>query len=57
MILMGENENTWRKTFSSSTMSTKTIMWTHQGLNLDMHGERLLTNCCAAYNIGMLEGG
>jgi hypothetical protein len=45
MILMGENGNTWRKTCSSSTTSTTTIMWTDQDLNLDMDGERLLTNC------------
>jgi len=48
MILTAENGNTQRKICSSSTTSTTTIMWTDQGLNLDMHGERLLTSCWAA---------
>jgi len=55
MILIGESGNTQSKTCSSSTMSTTTIMWTDQGLNLDMYGERLLTNCWAAAQLQQMR--
>jgi len=48
MILSGENGNTQSKTCSRYTTSTTTMMWSDQGLNLDMYGERLLIKCWAA---------
>jgi hypothetical protein len=44
MILTGENQITWRKTYPSVTMSTTNRTWTDPGMNLDLFNHRLVTN-------------
>ena len=43
MILTGKNPSIQRKTHPCATQSTMNPMWTDLGLNLDISGERLVT--------------
>jgi hypothetical protein len=44
MKLTGENRSTRRKTCPSATLFTKNPMWTDQGSNPGLRGERPVTN-------------
>jgi hypothetical protein len=41
MILIGENQTTWRKTCPSVTSSTTNPTRTDQGANTGLHGETI----------------
>jgi hypothetical protein len=40
MIMMEENQSTWRKTFSSVTLFTTNLTWIGLGLNTGLCGEK-----------------
>lgn len=44
MIMTEEDRSIWRKTLSTSTLSTTNLMWTGLESNPDLRGERLATN-------------
>ena len=44
MLLMQENEHTWRRVCPHATFSTTNPTWIGLGLNPGLHSERLVTN-------------
>jgi len=53
MTLTGQNQSTQRNTCCSITLSTTNPTWAGLGLNLDLCGEKLGTNCL---NHGVYSG-
>jgi hypothetical protein len=45
MILMGENQSTWRNTCPHATSSTTTHKYTAMASNLGVYGEKRVTHC------------